>query len=119
MGVGAHMLHFLLSLFRIITYLYWQIKEERRTMTKFLRKQIINVSVTCSFIVLPSGCLFDCLILLWWWEPSPCEFQGNFTHQYSCCQVILPSSSAAAAPSADRLFQNKRNCNDYSGQWLL
>lgn len=51
MGMSAHMLDFFFF-FRIITYLYWQIIEGRKTMTKLLRKQIVNVSLTFSFISL-------------------------------------------------------------------
>jgi len=50
MGMSAHTLDFFVCLFRIITYLYWQIIEGRKTMAKVLRKQIINVSLTFSFI---------------------------------------------------------------------
>ncbi|KFO86436.1 Transmembrane channel-like 5, partial [Buceros rhinoceros silvestris] len=42
--ITSELFFFILSaLVLIITYLYWQIKEGRKTMTKFLRKQIINV----------------------------------------------------------------------------
>lgn len=47
--MSVHLLDF--CLFRVIAYLFWQIIRGRRTMAKLLREQIVNVSLTFSFIL--------------------------------------------------------------------
>uniref|UniRef100_A0A8B9CHQ0 Transmembrane channel-like protein n=1 Tax=Anser brachyrhynchus TaxID=132585 RepID=A0A8B9CHQ0_9AVES len=50
--ITSELFFFILSIiFLIITYLYWQIIEGRKTMVKLLRNQIVNVSSSFSFIL--------------------------------------------------------------------
>uniref|UniRef100_A0A669QHS9 Transmembrane channel-like protein n=1 Tax=Phasianus colchicus TaxID=9054 RepID=A0A669QHS9_PHACC len=57
--ITSELFFFILStLILVITYLYWQIIRGRRTMAKLLCEQIVNVSLTFSFI------LFKILVFL-------------------------------------------------------
>uniref|UniRef100_U3IZ89 Transmembrane channel-like protein n=1 Tax=Anas platyrhynchos platyrhynchos TaxID=8840 RepID=U3IZ89_ANAPP len=50
--ITSELFFFILStIFLIITYLYWQIIKGRKTMVKLLRKQIVNVSSSFTFIL--------------------------------------------------------------------
>ncbi|KAI1233798.1 transmembrane channel-like protein 5 [Lamprotornis superbus] len=116
--ITSELFFFILSSFvLIIIYLYGQIIQGRKTMTKLLRKQIVNLCwAVTSF---PCNCVKE------GGSPSPWDLQGNLTHRvvtkefyFQDVLLQLPLQPAQEMPDyLEREFDRNQNTSYNEVRW--